>query len=429
MFPRTFSGPAGRAFVRAAASCLFAASVAVPWVAWAAPAEVSLDEAVRRAVGRAPMLEARHAEVDAAQQLSHRAGALPDPMLSVGIDNLPVTGADAFDTRVDDMTTKKIGLRQDIPARAKREAQRSLAARQIDVAQAQSLAEDLSVRRATAEAWIDAWRTRQEVAMLQALREQAALAAKLAKARLSGGSGSASDALAAQAAVLELDNRLEAARAGQAVAQAGLARWLGEETEPGANTPDFGTLPVPESQLLASVDRLGALRPVDAQVESAAAAIDAARAEKRPDWSVGASYGQRSDGRSDMLMFEVAVGLPLFTRNRQDRDVAAREAEYQATLATREDRRRQQAAQLRSDIARWQGLKRQVALHEDSLLPLARDRSSTALAIYRGGGELQPWLEARRDELDAHLLHIEHLNDLGRAWAALAYLLPTEAQP
>ncbi len=181
--------------------------------------------------------------------------------------------------------------------------------------------------------------------------------------------------------------------------------------------------------MLASVDRLGALRPVDAQVESAAAAIDAARAEKRPDWSVGASYGQRSDGRSDMLMFEVAVGLPLFTRNRQDRDVAAREAEYQATLATREDRRRQQAAQLRSDIARWQGLKRQVALHEDSLLPLARDRSSTALAIYRGGGELQPWLEARRDELDAHLLHIEHLNDLGRAWAALAYLLPTEAQP
>ncbi len=196
MFPRTFSGPAGRAFVRAAASCLFAASVAVPWVAWAAPAEVSLDEAVRRAVGRAPMLEARH------EQLSRRAGALPDPMLSVGIDNLPVTGADAFDTRVDDMTTKKIGLRQDIPARAKREAQRSLAARQIDVAQAQSLAEDLSVRRATAEAWIDAWRTRQEVAMLQALREQAALAAKLAKARLSGGSGAASDALAAQAAVL-----------------------------------------------------------------------------------------------------------------------------------------------------------------------------------------------------------------------------------
>ena len=48
-------------------------------------------------------------------------------MLTVGIDNLPITGRDAFDTRIDDMTMKKIGLRQEIPARAKRKAQRELA--------------------------------------------------------------------------------------------------------------------------------------------------------------------------------------------------------------------------------------------------------------------------------------------------------------
>jgi outer membrane protein TolC len=164
-------------------------------------------------------------------------------------------------------------------------------------------------------------------------------------------------------------------------------------------------------------------------VESAAAALDVARADKHPDWSVAASYGQRAAGRSDMVMLEVGIGLPLFTRNRQDRGVAAREAEYQAALATREDMRRQEIARVRADLARWEGLKRQVALHEDALLPLARDRSATALASYRAGGPLQPWLEARRDELDAHLSHAEHLGELGRAWAALAFLLPSEAQP
>ena len=68
-------------------------------------------------------------------------------------------------------------------------------------------------------------------------------------------------------------------------------------------------------------------------------------------------------------------------------------------------------------------------MHEASLLPLARDRSMTTLAAYRAGGDLQPWLNARRDELDVHLSHAEHLGELGRAWAALAFLLPSEKQP
>ena len=102
---------------------------------------------------------------------------------------------------------------------------------------------------------------------------------------------------------------------------------------------------------------------------------------------------------------------------------------YVHRLATREDLRRQETARVRADLARWEGLKRQVALHEDSLLPLAQDRSATALAAYRAGGDLQPWLAARRDELDVHLAHAEHVGELGRAWAALAFLLPTEDQP
>jgi outer membrane protein, heavy metal efflux system len=130
-----------------------------------------------------------------------------------------------------------------------------------------------------------------------------------------------------------------------------------------------------------------------------------------------------------MLMLEVGVGLPLFPGNRQDRGIAARQAEYQAALAAREDLRLQAAARLRADLARWEGLNRQVALDRRALLPLARDRSEAALAAYRGGGALQPWLEARRDELELQLAHVARLGELGRAWAALAFLLPGEDRP
>jgi outer membrane protein TolC len=402
----------------------------VPVVVLAGSPALTLDEATHLATERAPMLDARRAGVSAAQEEAARAGALPDPMLVTGIDNLPVTGGDAFDFRADEMTMKRIGLRQEIPARAKREARRSLAARDVDEALARSEAERLEVRRSAAVAWIDLWSAQRELAAVQALREEAALAASLAKARVAGGAASASDALATQAAVLELDNRIEAARAMQAAARAGLARWLGDTAfDAAADAPDFEALPVPESRLLAAIDRLGPLLPSAAQVETAAAAVDVARADKRPDWSIGASYGQRAGGRSDMITLEVGIGLPLFTRHRQDRGVAAREADYQAALAEREDLRRLQTASIRAGIARWDSLKRQVALHETQLLPLARDRSAVALAAYRAGGDVQLWLDAQRDELDVHLSHAQHLGELGRAWTALAYLLPSETQP
>src|SRR3546814_8323657 len=108
-------------------------------------------------------------------------------MLTVGIDNLPGTGPDAFDVQADFMTMKRSGLRQEVPARAERNAERSLAARNIDKAQADAQAEQLEVRRETAEAWIDLWATQRELDELMALREETELASRLARARVAGG--------------------------------------------------------------------------------------------------------------------------------------------------------------------------------------------------------------------------------------------------
>lgn len=412
---------------RTARLCLSILFLTIPVASFAAPPALSLQEATRLAVERAPMLAARRFQVEAAQQESRRAGAWPDPMLTVGIDNLPVTGADAFDVQADFMTMKRIGLRQEVPARAKREAQRSFAARSIDEARADAQVERLEVRRETAEAWIDLWAAQRELDELMVLREETGLASRLARARVAGGTDPVADALAAEAAVLEMDNRIEAARASEAAAQAGLTRWLGDDALLATDrAPDFTALPVSEARLLAALNRLGPLLPTTAEIETAAAAVDLARAQKRPDWSVAASYGQRESGRSDMVMLEFGIELPLFTGNRQDRGIAARQAEYEAALATREDLRRQQAARIRADIARWEGLKRQVARDQSELLPLARDRTAIALAAYRAGAPVRPWLDARRDEIDILIDHAQRLGALGRTWAALAYLLPQE---
>ncbi|MBS0200444.1 MAG: TolC family protein [Proteobacteria bacterium] len=407
--------------------------------AWSAsPRIVSFTEAQRLAVERAPTLKARRSQTDAAQQDAVRADALPDPKLTFGLANVPITGRNALDLRADDMTMKQVGVMQDFPARAKREARRAMAERKIEQTQALTQAERLGVRQATAQAWIALWAAQHEVDALHMQREQSALAIHIAKARLSGGTGTAVDAMAVQAAALDLDNRIDAAGSALEAARSSLARWLdiapADLSITGA-PPDLTTLPVNEATLLASVDRQGPLLPWRSRESLAQASVDAAIAEKRPDWSVSAAYGQRSrtpDGmpRSDMVMVEFSVGLPLFARNRQDRDIAARRSELDAVNAEHEDARRAQVELVQRALADWNGMKRQVARKETELLPLAHDRSQTALAAYRGGGSLQPWLDARRDELELHVEHARHLAELGRAWATLAYLLPEkEAQP
>lgn len=404
--------------------------VALASPAHAAPAVLSMDQAVRLAVARAPVLDARRAQVAAASEDLARAGALPDPMLMVGVDNLPVTGPDAFDPGAESMTMKRIGIRQDVPARAERRARRALAARTVEQAHAAALAERLAVQREAAEAWVGLWTAQQLVAALDELRAQAALASRLARARVEGGVGSASTALAVEAEVLAVEQRLEEARADLAAAQAGMARWIdAPDAHAGPVPPDFSVLPVPAPALIAALDRAGPLLAVEAATWKTAAAIDVAHAGASPDWQIGASYGQRDGSRSDMLMIEFGIQLPLFQRGRQDRDVAARRADHQGALAERDDARRALETSVRAAIARWRGLVRQVERDHGELLPLQRDRSAVALAAFRAGAPADAWLQARRDEIDTLFAHVRRQGELGRLWASLAYLVPAEDTP
>jgi outer membrane protein TolC len=411
---------------RAAAPGLaFALAWATFAVAQAADAPLTLDAAVQRGLAQAPLLSARDAGLDAAREDAVRAGRLPDPALTVGLANYPVTAPGAFSLRSDPMTMRTIGVRQTIPSRAARQAERDLAAARIDVAAADRVATTQSVSERIADAWIDVWAAERQRHLLRELRDEASVAVQTAQARLRGGEGSATEALAVRGDLAALDNRLDAAEAALAAAQAGLQRWLGDADEPLADPPDFGVLPVAPQRLQQAIDRQAPMQAWTAREQAAEAALDQARAARHPDWSLGATYGSRAPGLSDMLMLEVGVSLPLFTRNRQDRGISARQAERDAVQAEREDARRAQREAVAQAVATWQGWNRQIDRYRDTLLPLARDRSATALASYRSGGELQPWLEARRDEIRQRLDYADALAARARLWASLAYLLPT----
>ncbi|GGA32403.1 hypothetical protein GCM10010981_21900 [Dyella nitratireducens] len=398
--------------------------------AHAADPPLTLEAAVQKGMAQAPVLMAHHAHVASMHEEAVRAGRLPDPTLNVGVQNFPITAPGAFSIRSDPMTMRVIGVTQALPSRAARSADREVADADVKAADAEGADTMASVQERIADAWIDLWAARQKRALLSELHAENALAVHIAQARLKGGGGSATDALTVRAEAAALDNRLEAADADIAGAQAGLQRWLGQTMTDLGDAPDFGKLPVAPEHLEQAVDQQAPMQVWASREQVAQAALDRARATKHPDWSVSFLYGQRAGPLSDMVMVEFGVSLPLFTRNRQDRAISAKEEQWEAAQDAHEDARREQRAVIARTVASWQGLARQIQRYQDTMLPLDRDRTQTALAAYRGGGPLQPWLDARRDEIELRLAYVDALTSRARLWASLSYLLPTsEAMP
>jgi outer membrane protein TolC len=384
---------------------------------------------LKQAVARAPLVEARRAQARAAREQSARAGALPDPQVTAGIDNLVVQGPGAFTAGGDPMTMRIVGISQTLPSLSKRRAARAIGAANAELAASAQSTTAVEIRQQVAEVWITAWGAQEEKAMLRALKGAWAQDIAAAEGRQRGGTGSAADVLAARMEALDLANHIDAVTAQETEARTRLERWLGVPVEqPLGKAPDFGAPGVDKDALLAQLDRQGPLLGWPALEQVAEAALDEAHADKLPQWAIGMTYGFRANGLSDMVSVQVSVSLPIFPRDRQDRGIAARTADLAAVRAQHEDARRQQAERVQLAWAEWQALGEQVRRHRELVL-LASDRSALALAAYRGGGDIQPLLQARRDELTHHAEYARMQAQYGRAWAALAYLLPESEMP
>jgi outer membrane protein, heavy metal efflux system len=257
------------------------------------------------------------------------------------------------------------------------------------------------------------------------------LQADSARAALRSGKGTTVDALAAEAAISEVDDEiLQATRDLQSM-RAELARWIGDgASQTLAHSPAFARLPADRKVLLGSVHNHAPLLAYQAELDLARAEVDLAKAEKRPDWSAQLSYAKRGDAFEDMVSLQFRVGLPLFSRSRQDPLIAARYAEARQVEAEREAELRMHAAEVESRIAAWETARARIDLLERERLPLARQRSQAALAGFAAGRlPLASLLDAHTAEIKLQRDHAGLLRDLGNAWAYLRYQAVEELQP
>ena len=381
---------------------LLSCAVGIAPIAWADP--VTYAQAVERAAGTSPTVEAQKAALESARQSVRPAGQLPDPQLSLDLENVPVSGADRFRLNRDEMTMASIGIMQDVPSDAIRRAREEAALADVRASQASIGIARLEARLSAANAWIDLYFAQAKVATLTALERDATELDRALVAAVAAGSSSSDPALAAKLAIARLQDRIASARTEADMARAELERWIGPVGADGVG-PSAPAFDVDPASLRAHLEHHVELAGSAADVERARAALEMARAARDPDWSWSLSYGRRDPNFGDMVSFGLKFSLPLFQSDRQAPTIDARQADVRQAGFTRDAVLREHQAMLESKLAEHANLQQRLVRLREVVAPLSAKREEIALAGQAAGtGSLEAVfamrLEAREVELD-----------------------------
>lgn len=354
---------------------------AIPGLASAEP--LTFDAALDRAVREAPSLRASEAGVAAMRSDAISADRLPDPTLDLGIRDFPVTGPDAGHFNRDDFTMTTIGVSQQFINPAKRRARATRAQAGIGIAEADRAVEGQNIRLETALAWVDLYYAKRRLGQLTLLDESLGDLQATVSARLASGTARPSQALEPDQLRAEVGDRRSELMAELVKARARLIRFTGDpEADVAGDAP---ALEIDRGRLLAGTASLPRLRVLDAQTRAADAETELARADKRPDWRVSASYGRREPAFGDLVSVGVSIDLPLFTKRRQDPRIAARASEAERARFARIAAERELMAALDGDLADHAMHHQRLENARTTLVPLAKRRAELDMASYAAG--------------------------------------------
>jgi outer membrane protein TolC len=401
------STPNLRAVVMAAAWLPALGAVAAP---------LSLEQAVELAVQRSQMTQSARASAMSASQMARAAGQQPDPMLTLGIDNLPATGRSRFSTNAEDMTMKRIGLAQEwvsAEKRAAREAAAQAMSRREAVMEQVAAAD---ARLQSALAYIEAYYAG-EAARLTALNERHAREElEAGKGRLATVSGSSAEVLGLASALGAAEDESADLLQQKGGFMAALQRWTGVS---GVELSEPRLAVAPAQEGFVAAHPLVVARQRD--IEVARQEVEVARLNRKPSWSYEVSYGQRV-GRPDLVSIGVSIPLPVAPDARQDRETAAKRALVGKAEADAEEARRAAAgeyAALANDARR---LQERIDRLQAAVVEPLKQRTAATLAAYRSNqASLVMLFEARHAEVEAQRKVLNLRRDLAKVQAQLNF--------
>ncbi len=385
---------------------------------------LTLEEAVNRVLQHNPNVNIYSSEVEARSYEAQQAGFIPNPELSVEVEN--VAGSGAFSGTDSAETT--ILLNQKIELGGKRQKRLDFGLLDKQLAELEYASIQAELVATTTEQFIAVLAAQERLALS---KEQANLAGKVLQTvseRISAGKTAEIERLRFQALLVEAELRAKQAHTELVAARNALAAlWDHAEADFVEVQGDLKRLPVLPDQehLVARLQHSPLLAIKQATVQKAEKSIVLERAKQIPDltFSVGGKSFEETNDHA--LVAAVSVSLPLFDRN-QGGIGAAQARHFQALakaramellLLTRLDQvwQRLQAAYLEAETLS----------HE--LLPAVQKSFESIAYGYQAGkfGYLEV-LDAERALFEMKDRYLESLVSCHQAHAELERLLGPE---
>jgi outer membrane protein TolC len=175
------------------------------WAQEGKPAPFKLNDLIEAALEKNPDVLAAKSKWEVFKERPPQAGALDDPMLGLGIVNLPV---DTFSFRDEDMTMKEISITQRLPYPGKRGLRSEMAQKEAEAALSDYEEAKNKVSREMKMAYFDLFYANRAIEVTERNREILKLLNQIAETRYSVGEGIHTDVLKAQVGLSKMIDEL-----------------------------------------------------------------------------------------------------------------------------------------------------------------------------------------------------------------------------
>jgi len=342
-----------------------------------------LSGLIREALAEHPDLRRADAAVRMDEERVPQAGVLPDPSISLGLQN------DGFQKlQIGRMETSfySVAFTQPLPWPGKRALRQQVAALAVDFSDATRVRVQLGL-----EADV-----RRGYAALLLIREQRHLqgqqalfleqAEQLARTRYEVGQGSQGDLLRAQLERTRLQQAVWSLEAEERSAVAGLNRLRQHEpADPIPTTAVLADLPEPATLAPEAVEaRSPELASARATVKQTEKQLELAKLDRRPDFALTAGIMPR--GAFDpMWQVGISISLPIYGRTKQQRAVAEHEHHRQGQGSEVESVRTLLRQRTEERTLQITALRRIRDLYREGLLVQSEASFRASLAQYEAG--------------------------------------------
>lgn len=334
-----------------------------------------------------PSLAALTYQADASRERGLAATALPDPVISVGVNNFPI-----FDPSFSEFlpTNKAVGVRQEFPNQAGRNAragQDRATADQIELARSAQLA---TLRGELIALLSEKHRINRERDLAHQRNKKYDELTEVVEAEIDAGRPAVFRLAEIEAEKTGVARELVDLDRQEADANARLINLVGE-------APASVAAPVAPKDWNGDAMAFHAVRVANASIRVANYSVDGAQADWRPNWGAQLTYQQRESGSNfagdDWVSGMVTFTVPLWAERSQKPRLRAAKAERASAEMRYQAAARRAAAAYAGEAAAWRAAEDNIGVLERNI-EAVEDEIQAQLTLYESGaGDYAPIID------------------------------------